>query len=98
METVSDVAILPSTSSASPQRRDFPEGFPWDCATSSCQIEGAGQADGRAESILEHFAATQGKIRGGPSGAMASDHYHRWLQDLDLAQVQWSNVPGHRDR
>jgi beta-glucosidase len=37
---------------------------------------------------LDHFAATQGKIRDGPSGAMASDHYHRWLQDLDLAQVQ----------
>ena len=80
------MTILPSTSSAPPERRDFPEDFLWGCATSSYQIEGAGQADGRAESIWDRFAATPGKVRDGSSGAVACDHYHRWPQDLDLAQ------------
>jgi beta-glucosidase len=68
------------------QRSDFATDFLWGCATSSYQIEGAVQEDGRAESIWDRFCATPGKVRGGATGAVACDHYHRWPEDLDIAR------------
>jgi beta-glucosidase len=67
-------------------RSDFPAAFRWGCSTSSYQIEGAVQEDGRGESIWDRFCATPGRIRDGASGAVACDHYHRWPEDLDLAR------------
>lgn len=67
-------------------RREFGDDFLWGCATSSYQIEGAVHEDGRGESIWDRFCAKPGAIRDGSSGAVACDHYHRWPQDLDLAQ------------
>jgi beta-glucosidase len=69
-----------------PRRADFASDFLWGCATSSYQIEGAADLDGRVESIWDRFAATPGKIRDGASGAVACDHYHRWPEDLDIAR------------
>ena len=68
------------------QRADFGPDFRWGCATSSYQIEGAATEDGRGESIWDRFCATPGAIRDGSTGAVACDHYHRWPEDLDLAQ------------
>ena len=68
------------------QRSDFATDFLWGCATSSYQIEGAVQEDGRVESIWDRFCATSGKVRGGATGAVACDHYHRWPEDLDIAR------------
>jgi beta-glucosidase len=62
----------------------FPDGFVWGVATSSYQIEGAVDADGRGPSIWDTFCAQPGRVRGGESGAVACDHYHRWEADLDL--------------
>ena len=67
-------------------RMDFPSDFRWGSSTSSYQIEGAAQEGGRGESIWDHFCAEPGRIRDGASGAVACDHYHRWPEDLDLAQ------------
>ena len=67
-------------------RSQFPADFRWGCSTSSYQIEGAAFEDGRGESIWDRFCATPGHIRDGSSGAVACDHYHRWPEDLDLAQ------------
>ena len=67
-------------------RSEFPADFRWGCSTSSYQIEGAAFEDGRGESIWDRFCATPGHIRDGSSGAVACDHYHRWPEDLDLAQ------------
>lgn len=75
-----------------PRRTDFPDDFVWGCATSSYQIEGAAQADGRAESIWDRFCAQPGTIRDGSNGAVACDHYHRWPQDLDLLQSIGANA------
>ncbi len=69
-----------------PQRTDFEQDFLWGCATSSYQIEGAANVDGRVESIWDRFAATPGRIRDGSSGAVACDHYHRWPEDLDIGR------------
>jgi beta-glucosidase len=55
----------------------FPGDFYWGVATSSYQIEGAVDADGRGESIWDRFSATPGAIEDGSTGAIACDHYHR---------------------
>lgn len=64
--------------------RRFPEGFTWGVATSSFQIEGATEADGRSESIWDRFCATPGKIEDGTDGRIACDHFHRWRDDVAL--------------
>lgn len=74
------------------RRSDFPSDFRWGCSTSSYQIEGGIHEDGRGESIWDRFCATAGHIRDASSGAVACDHYHRWPQDLDLAQSLGTNA------
>jgi beta-glucosidase len=64
----------------------FPEGFLWGTATSSYQIEGAWDQDGKSESIWDRFAATPGRIADGKDARVGCDHYHRFQQDLDLAR------------
>jgi beta-glucosidase len=60
----------------------FPDGFLWGTATSSYQIEGAG--DRRGESIWDRFAAVPGSIADGTDGAIACDHVNRWPGDIAL--------------
>jgi beta-glucosidase len=62
----------------------FPDGFLWGVATASYQIEGAVAEDGRGESIWDAFCRRPGAIRDGHTGDVATDHYHRWAQDVDL--------------
>lgn len=62
----------------------FPAGFLFGAATSSYQIEGAWDADGKGPSIWDTFCRQPGRVRGGASGAVACDHYHRWQEDLAL--------------
>jgi len=73
------------------QRTDFASDFLWGVSTSAYQIEGAAAEDGRVPSIWDTFSATPGKIRDGSTGAEACDHYHRWEEDLDLAQSMGLN-------
>jgi beta-glucosidase len=62
----------------------FPSDFIWGAATASYQIEGAAFEDGRGESVWDRFSATPGKVRGGDSGAVACDFYHRYRDDIRL--------------
>jgi beta-glucosidase len=62
----------------------FPADFCWGVATSSYQIEGAVDEDGRTPSIWDTFAATPGRVDQGDTGGVAVDHYHRWRDDVDL--------------
>ena len=72
-----------STSADSP----FPDDFVWGAATASYQIEGAAQEDGRGESIWDRFCATPGKVRGGDTGAVSCDFYHRYRDDIELMRA-----------
>lgn len=64
----------------------FPADFIWGAATSSYQIEGAAQEDGRGASIWDTFSKTPGKVAHGDTGDVANDHYHRYPQDIALMQ------------
>lgn len=62
----------------------FPSNFIWGAATSSYQIEGAANEDGRGPSIWDTFSKTPGKVARGESGDVANDHYHRYPEDIAL--------------
>jgi beta-glucosidase len=62
----------------------FPTGFTWGAATAAYQIEGATDADGRGLSVWDTFTRTPGKVRGGDTGDIACDSYHRYPEDADL--------------
>jgi beta-glucosidase len=82
--------------------RAFPAGFLWGAATAAYQIEGAVDEDGRAPSVWDTFSHTPGKVRGGDTGDVACDFYHRYDEDFDLLEshglnafrfsVAWSRV------
>ncbi len=58
--------------------------FLWGVSTSSFQIEGAAHVDGRGDSIWDTFCRQQGRIKGGDTGDIACDHYHRFGEDIAL--------------
>ncbi len=81
----------------------FPADFLFGAATSAYQIEGASRSGGRGESIWDRFIRRRSKIKAHPhSPSVAADHYHRYLEDIALAQslgvrayrlsISWSRV------
>jgi beta-glucosidase len=82
--------------------RRFPEAFLWGAGTSAYQIEGAVEEDGRGRSIWDEFSHTPGKVRGGETGDIACDSYHRVAEDVALLaelgvgayrfSIAWSRV------
>lgn len=63
-------------------------------ATSSYQIEGAVDVDGRGQSIWDTLCARPGAIADGTDGSVACDSYHRL--DDDLALLQGLGVTAYR--
>jgi beta-glucosidase len=72
----------------------FPADFAWGAATSSYQIEGAPDEDGKGPSVWDTFSHTPGKTANGDTGDVACDHYHRWADDVDL--MASSNLNAYR--
>jgi len=62
----------------------FPKGFHWGTATASYQVEGAWKEDGKGESVWDRFAHTVGKVKGGDTGDVACDSYHRYKEDIAI--------------
>ncbi len=62
----------------------FPAGFTWGSASAAYQIEGAAAADGRGPSIWDTFSHAPGHVRGGDTGDIACDSYHRYRDDVRL--------------
>lgn len=58
----------------------FPDGFLWGVSTSAFQVEGAWGEGGRGRSTTDRGFG----IPGITDGSVASDHYHRWKEDVDL--------------
>ena len=90
-----------TTNGASVARR-FPDGFLWGAGSSAYQIEGAANEDGRGRSIWDVFSHTPGNVRGGDTGDIACDSYHRMAGDVALLSelgvgayrfsIAWSRV------
>lgn len=85
-----------------PHLPKLPKGFIWGASTAAAQIEGAAAEEGRGPSIWDAFAATPGKVKDGSNPSVASDHYHRYKEDVALMKrlglgayrfsVSWSRV------
>lgn len=64
----------------------FPTGFVWGAASSSYQIEGSHDADGKGPSVWDTFCHKDGAISGGQNGDTACNHYRLWRDDVRLMQ------------
>ncbi len=62
----------------------FPKNFLWGMATSSYQVEGAWDADGKGESIWDRWAHTKGRIASGSNADVTCDQYHLYKDDVAL--------------
>jgi beta-glucosidase len=62
----------------------FPNGFIWGAATSSYQIEGGWNEDGKGESVWDSLCHTKKLVRDGDTGDIACDHYHKYKEDVQL--------------
>jgi beta-glucosidase len=81
---------------------NFENNFLFSTATSSYQIEGAVDEDGRTPSIWDIFSKTPGKTYRGDTGDIACDHYHRYKEDVELMgkigigayrfSISWSRI------
>jgi beta-glucosidase len=69
---------------SSPAAAGFPPDFVWGVSTSAYQVEGAASEDGRGPSIWDTRCRVQGGVVDGSNGDVASDHYHRWAEDVAL--------------
>ena len=85
----------------------FPAGFTWGAATAAYQIEGGATAEGKGQSIWDTFSRVPGNVRGGDTGDIACDAYHRYAEDVELMSslglnayrfsISWPRVqPGGR--
>ncbi|ESR65177.1 hypothetical protein CICLE_v10007996mg [Citrus x clementina] len=66
------------------KRSDFPDGFLFGTATSSFQVEGAYLEDGKSLSNWDVFSHIPGNIENNDNGDVADDHYHRFLEDIEI--------------
>jgi beta-glucosidase len=86
---LSSASVVPNLDPASgqnsmPGQAAFPKDFLWGSATASYQVEGAWNIDGRGESIWDRYSHTPGNVKGGWTGDVACDNYHRYPEDIAL--------------
>lgn len=62
----------------------MPSDFTMGVATAAFQIEGAVREDGRGPSTWDTFMAQEGRIADGSDASVATDHYHRYRDDVGL--------------
>jgi beta-glucosidase len=80
----------------------FPQDFLWGAATAAYQVEGAAREDGRGPSVWDTFCRRPGAVALDHNGDVATDHYHRYKQDVGLMtdlglkayrfSVSWSRI------
>ena len=84
------------------EKYKFPSDFVWGAATSSYQIEGAVNEDGKGAHIWDIYTREDGHVFGNHTGEIACDHYHRFREDVKLMKemglhayrfsIDWSRV------
>ncbi|KAL0320698.1 UNVERIFIED_CONTAM: Beta-glucosidase 18 [Sesamum radiatum] len=84
------------------KRSDFPHGFHFGASTSAYQIEGAVLEDGKGLSNWDVYCRIKGNIVDGTNGDIANDHYHRYMEDIEIIHslgltayrfsISWSRV------
>ncbi len=62
----------------------IPHDFTMGVATAAFQIEGAIRDDGRGPSTWDTFMGQAGRILDGSNASVATDHYHRYREDVAL--------------
>ncbi|WP_428937033.1 GH1 family beta-glucosidase [Fontivita pretiosa] len=62
----------------------FPKDFLWGAATAAYQVEGAANEDGRGPSVWDTFCRRPGAIAMDHTGDRATDHYHRYREDVRI--------------
>ena len=62
----------------------FPDKFIWGVATSSYQIEGAWNEDGKGESVWDDICHNTKIVKNSDNGDIACDHYHRFKEDVKI--------------
>jgi len=73
------------------EKYKFPQDFRWGTATSSYQIEGAYNQDGKGLSIWDTFTHSEGNIYNNDTGDQACDHYNRYKEDVKLMEKMGIN-------
>ncbi|KAA8515484.1 hypothetical protein F0562_018905 [Nyssa sinensis] len=79
------------TQNGSLHSSSFPSNFLLGTASSSYQFEGAFLSAGKGLSNWDVFTHKPGNIKDGTNGDIAVDHYHRYLEDLDLMEYMGVN-------
>jgi beta-glucosidase/6-phospho-beta-glucosidase/beta-galactosidase len=64
--------------------KELPQGVIWGVSTSSYQIEGASDVDGRCPNVWDSYSRVPGDIANGDTGDVACDHYHRYREDIEI--------------
>jgi len=78
------LAILPP-SARGLDRGEFPPGFLFGAATSAYQVEGAYLEDGKGLNNWDVFThAYPGNVVDGRNADVTDDHYHRYMEDVDI--------------
>ncbi|XP_058094683.1 beta-glucosidase 18-like isoform X2 [Magnolia sinica] len=65
-------------------RSQFPQDFLFGTATSSYQVEGGYLEGNKGLSNWDVFSHIPGKVTDGSNGDVADDHYHRYMEDIEL--------------
>ncbi|ONK70760.1 uncharacterized protein A4U43_C04F1240 [Asparagus officinalis] len=83
-------------------RSDFPSSFLFGTATSCYQIEGGYLEGNKSLNNWDVFTHMPGNIKDGSTGDVADDHYHRYMEDVELMHslgvnsyrfsISWSRV------
>ncbi len=83
----------------------LPKGFLVGAATAAFQVEGAVDEDGRTPSTWDEFTARPGVILDGSDASVATDHYHRYREDVALMRelgldayrfsLSWTRIQPH---
>ncbi|NWR48103.1 LPH hydrolase, partial [Regulus satrapa] len=65
----------------------FPEDFTWGVSSSSYQIEGGWDADGKGPSIWDTFTHVPGNVNNNDTGDIACDSYHKVEEDIYMLRA-----------